>query len=59
MGLKLFDIPGQEVTTLVNEEQKEGYRSVNWNASNLARGVYFYRLDAGSFASVKKLLLLK
>jgi hypothetical protein len=59
VSLKVFNIIGQEVVTLVNEEQKAGYRSVEWNASNVASGVYFYRLDAGSFTNVKKLLLLK
>jgi hypothetical protein len=57
--LKVFNVLGQEVATLVNEEQKAGYRSVEWNAAGVASGVYFYRLDAGSFTSVKKLLLLK
>jgi S-formylglutathione hydrolase FrmB len=57
--LKLYNILGQEVATLVSEDQKAGYRSVDWNASNFASGVYFYRLEAGSFVSVKKLLLLK
>ena len=59
MSLKVFDILGREVVTLVNEEQVAGYKSVVWNANGVASGVYFYRLDAGSFTSVKKLLLLK
>ena len=57
--LKVLDILGREVATLVNEEQKAGRKSVQWNASNVASGVYYYRLDAGSFTSVKKLLLLR
>ena len=56
---KVFDILGGEVTTLVSEEQTAGLKSVVWNAYGVASGVYFYRLDAGSFTSVKKLLLLK
>jgi hypothetical protein len=59
VSLKLFNILGQEVLTLVNEEQKAGYKSVEWNALNFASGVYFYRLQAGDFVSSKKLLLLK
>ncbi len=59
VSLKLFNILGQEVATLVNEEQKAGYRSVDWNASNYASGVYFYRLEAGGFSSVKRMLLVK
>lgn len=59
VSLKLFNILGQEVVTLVNEEQKAGYKSVEWNATNVASGVYFYRIQAGSFIASKKLLLLK
>jgi hypothetical protein len=59
VNLKVFNILGQEVTTLVNEEQKAGYRSVQWNASNVASGVYFYRIQAGDFIASKKLLLLR
>ncbi len=57
--LKVFNILGQEVVTLVSEDQKAGYRSVEWNASNMASGVYFYRLQAGDFVASRKLLLLK
>jgi hypothetical protein len=59
VNLKLFNILGQEVATLVNEEQKGGYKSVEWNASNVASGVYLYRLQAGDFVQTKKMLLLK
>jgi hypothetical protein len=47
------------VATLVNEDQRAGYRSIDWNATGFASGVYFYRLEAGNFVGVKKLLLLK
>ena len=59
VSLKVFNILGQEVLTLVNEEQKAGYKSVEWNASNFASGVYFYRLQAGPYTGTKKLLLLR
>jgi hypothetical protein len=59
VSLKVFNILGQEVVTLVNEEQKAGYKSVEWNAANVASGVYFYRLQAGDFTASRKLLLLK
>jgi flagellar hook assembly protein FlgD len=59
VALKVFNILGQEVVTLANGEQKAGYRSVEWNANGVASGVYFYRLEAGNFTSMKKLLLLK
>ncbi len=57
--LKVFNILGQEVVTLVSEDQKAGYRSVEWNASNMASGVYFYRLQAESFSEIRQLILLR
>jgi hypothetical protein len=57
--LSVFNILGQEVRTLVNETQQAGYRSVSFNAGNLPSGMYFYRLTAGSFNDVKKMVLLK
>jgi hypothetical protein len=59
VSLNLYNILGQEVATLVNEEQKAGYRSVQWNASNVPSGVYFYRIQAGDFVASKRLLMLK
>ena len=50
---------GREVATLVNEKQGAGSHSVTFDGSRLASGVYFYRLTAGSFVSVKKLVVLK
>lgn len=57
--VNVFNILGQEVATLVNEEQKAGHKSVEWNANNFASGVYFYRIQAGDFVASKKLLFLK
>ena len=57
--LKVFNILGQEVATLVNEVQSAGQHSVNFNASNLASGVYLYRLQAGEFTSSYKMVLMK
>jgi hypothetical protein len=57
--LKVYDELGRLVKTLVNENQNAGAHSVTFNASNLASGVYFYRLTAGSFVETKKLMLLK
>ncbi|MFH2003825.1 MAG: phospholipase D-like domain-containing protein, partial [Bacteroidota bacterium] len=64
--LKVYNILGQEVASLVNEEMKAGNYRVNFNANGLASGVYFYKLQApiksgqaGSFNSVKKFTLLK
>ena len=57
--LKIYNILGQEVSTLVNEEKPIGTYELNWNASNLSSGIYFYRLHAGSFVETKKMILLK
>ena len=57
--LKIYDILGNEIETLVNEEQHYGVYEVEYNASNISSGVYFYQLQAGSFISTKKLVLLK
>jgi hypothetical protein len=57
--LKVFDLNGKEVATLVNSVEQPGYKSVNFNAGNLASGVYFYRLQTDNFSESKKLVLLK
>ena len=57
--LKVYDILGAEVATLVNEEKVAGRHEVNFNASSLASGVYIYRLNANDYVSVKKMVLLK
>jgi endo-1,4-beta-xylanase len=57
--LKIYDILGRQVQTLVNTVQTPGQYTVTFSAQNLASGVYFYRLDAGSFSETKKLMLLK
>ena len=57
--LKIYDILGSEVKTLVNEEQEAGYKEVKFNASNFASGIYIYRLQAGKHVSIKKMMVLK
>ncbi len=57
--LKVYNALGKEVVTLVNEVQNPGKYSVNFDASNLSSGIYFYRLQAGSFISTKKMVLMK
>uniref|UniRef100_A0A832LJY3 T9SS type A sorting domain-containing protein n=1 Tax=Ignavibacterium album TaxID=591197 RepID=A0A832LJY3_9BACT len=57
--LKVYDIIGNEVATLVNEEKDRGVYSVNFDASHLASGMYLYRLQAGSFIETKKMILIK
>lgn len=57
--LRVYDILGQEITTLVNKVQSPGNYEVTFNGSQLASGVYFYRLAAGDFVQTKKMLLIK
>jgi len=59
VSLKVFDVLGKEVDSLVNNYQNAGNYSVQFDASHLPNGVYFYRLDTGPYQSAKKLLLLK
>lgn len=57
--LEMFDVSGQSVATLVNEVREPGTYTVQFNGSNLASGVYFYRLTAGDKTPTKKMVLLK
>ena len=57
--IKIYDILGREVKTLVNEEKNAGNYNVEFNAGRLASGIYLYRMSAGSFEETKKLILIK
>jgi hypothetical protein len=57
--LKVYDILGSEVATIVNEEQEAGYKEVQFTGSNIASGMYVYRLTAGDYVSIKKMLMIK
>ena len=61
--LKIYNILGQEIATLINQEQNAGYHTIQFNANEirggLASGVYFYRIVAGKFVQTKKMLLIK
>jgi hypothetical protein len=59
ISLKVYDILGKEVATLVNEVRDAGYYTVTFNASKLSSGVYFYRLSANGFSSVKRMAVIK
>lgn len=55
----VYNLLGEKVLTLVNEFQKAGKYEINFDASKFASGLYFYRIESGSFTSVKKMMLLK
>jgi len=57
--LKVYDVLGREVTTLLNEVKQPGTYEIEWNASALASGIYFYQLQSGSFTDVKKMILIR
>jgi len=57
--LSVFDINGREVARLVNETQPAGCYSLIWNAGEIGSGIYFYRIQAGEFHQVKKMVLMK
>ena len=57
--LKVFNVLGQEVTTLVDEAKLAGRHQVRWDADGFSSGVFLYRLQAGEFVETKKLILLK
>jgi len=57
--LRIYNVVGQEVATLVDGEQEAGYYTVTWNASDVASGVYFYRLTAGEFTATRRMVLMK
>ena len=64
VSIKIYDIMGREVTTLINQQATAGYHNVYWNGKNsrgenVASGVYLYRLTAGNFSETKKMNLLK
>ncbi|MCL5030344.1 MAG: lamin tail domain-containing protein [Bacteroidetes bacterium] len=57
--LKLYDVLGREVQTLINENRKAGTHNINFYANNLSNGVYMYKLTAGNYSEIKKMILLK
>jgi hypothetical protein len=58
-SLQVFDLLGREVATLVNEPKEPGVYTVQWDASGVGSGVYFYRLTAGAFTATKRMMLVK
>lgn len=57
--IKLFNMLGQEISELVNQEQQSGDYEITFDAANLPSGVYFYTIEAGNFAQTRKMVLLK
>ena len=57
--LKIYDVLGNEVATLVDEYKPAGTYEIEWNASELPSGIYFYKLQAGNFVETKKMILLR
>lgn len=59
VNIKIFDILGREVATLVNEVKQAGSYTAEFNASNLNSGIYFYKIESGDFTETKRMLLIK
>ncbi|MCK4427334.1 MAG: T9SS type A sorting domain-containing protein, partial [candidate division Zixibacteria bacterium] len=57
--LEIYNLLGQKVATLVDEYQQAGQKTVNWEAKDLASGIYFYKLTSSGFTATKKMVLTK
>ncbi len=57
--LKVYDVLGREVATLIDEDKSTGFYSTQWNARNVSSGVYFYSIRAGNYTAVKKMIVMK
>ncbi len=57
--LKVYDVLGNEVASLVNEQQQTGVYRADFTANNLSSGIYFYKIKAGNFIETKKMVLMK
>ena len=57
--IKIFDILGKEITTLVNEYLSNGNYETFWNAHNISSGIYIYKITSGEFVSSKKMLIIR
>ena len=58
-SLKVFDITGKEISTLVNEQLQSGSYEITFNGSNFDSGIYFYQIKAAGFSELKKMVLIK
>jgi hypothetical protein len=59
VDLSIYNLLGQKVATLVSEKQQAGFYKVEWDASRFASGVYYYKITAGNFVDVKKMILIR
>lgn len=59
VNLSVFNLEGREVEVLSDARREAGYHTVTWNAADFSSGVYFYRIQAGKFMSVKKMTLVR
>jgi hypothetical protein len=57
--LKVYNLLGREIATLVNEKRAAGEHAIRWNPIGLPSGIYFYRLQAGEFVATRKLVLMR
>ncbi len=57
--MKIFDVTGTEVATIVNTKQDAGSYTVNFDMTNFASGMYIYKIEAGKYSAVKKMMLMK
>ena len=55
----MYDMLGREVELLVNGKMEAGSYNADWNATGYASGVYFYKIEAGDFSAVRKMILIK
>ena len=59
VSLKVFDVLGKEISTLVNEKLSAGEYEVEFDGSRLSSGIYFYKIESGDYTEIKKMVLLK
>lgn len=59
VNIAIYNIHGQKIATVIDEHQEEGYHLISYDASHLASGIYFYKIEAGAFVQVRKMILMK